>query len=87
MSDLNEPFVSAERIAEFISTPRPQVLKMTRAEVIRGYPTSGLQRRTWKYRISEVAEDIARLGTPARRNVNPSSPRSSRTKEINHGQE
>jgi hypothetical protein len=87
MSDSNEPFVSVERIVEFISTPRPQVLRMTRSKVIRAYPTSGQQRHTWKYRISEVAEDIARLGGAVRSIVKSSSPRSSRTKEMNHGQE
>ncbi len=36
-----EPYVKADKVAEFLSTPRREVLKLTRQGVITGYPISG----------------------------------------------
>ena len=82
-----EPFVSVEAVAEFLDMPRPQVLRLTRDGVLRAHPVSGSKRLTRKYRLSEVAEDIACLRQPARASVSCGSPRSSAAKEKKHGTE
>jgi hypothetical protein len=72
-----EPFVNVEAVAEFLDMPRPQVLRLTRNGVLRAHPVSGSKRLTRKYRLSEVAEDIACLHQPARASVSSGSPRGS----------
>jgi hypothetical protein len=59
-----EPFVDADRVAEFLSMPRREVLKLTREGTITAYPVSGRIRKTFKYRLSEVGEDIVLLRKP-----------------------
>ena len=51
-----EPFVDADTAAEFLSITRREVLKLTRQGVITGYPISGKLRKTYKYRLSVIAE-------------------------------
>jgi hypothetical protein len=53
-----EPFVDVEKVAEFLSMSRREVLKLTREGRISGYPISGKQRKTFKYRLSDVEADI-----------------------------
>ena len=53
-----ESFVDAEAVADFISVSRREVLKLTREGRITGYPISGKQRKTYKYRLSEVEKNI-----------------------------
>lgn len=81
MSETFEPFVDAQRVAEFLSMTKAQVLKLTRSGSIRAYPVSGIERHVWKYRLSEVAEDIAARRKPARSTMGLGSPQSSVTKE------
>jgi hypothetical protein len=81
MSETLEPFVTAEVVADFLSMPRAQVLKLTHSGSIRAYPVSGIERHVWKYRLSEVSEDIAARQKPARSTMVPGSPRSFVTKE------
>jgi hypothetical protein len=68
-----EPFVSAERIAEFLG--RRQVVQMARTGALPAHPISGQKRHIWVFRISEVSGHIAErctiiaLGSPNRRRV------------------
>ncbi len=72
-----EPFVNVEVVADFLDMPRPQVLRLTRRFVIRAYPICGKKRHVWKYRLSEVAEDIAGLRKQPQSTMGSGSPRSS----------
>jgi len=53
-----EPFVDADAVAEFLSLTRREVLKLTRSGTITGYPISGIVRKTFKYRLSIVADEM-----------------------------
>lgn len=70
-----EPFVSAERIAEFLGLTRRQVMQMARTGALPAHPISGQKRHIWVFRISEVTGHIAErctimaLGSPNRRHV------------------
>lgn len=55
-----ERFVTADEVAIFLSTTRHEVLRLTRAGTITGYPLSGKVRKTYKYLLSEVKEDVTR---------------------------
>jgi len=50
--------VDVEAIAEFLSMSRREVMKLTREGRITGHVISGNQRKTYKYRFSEVERDI-----------------------------
>jgi hypothetical protein len=81
-----EPFVDADRVAEFLSMPRREVLKLTREGTITAYPISGRIRKTFKYRLSEVGRDVALLRKPSR--IMASSPSGSSAKHRSlHGEE
>jgi hypothetical protein len=56
MPDSFEPFVDADRVAEFLSLTRREVLKLTRQGRITGYPCSGSKRVTYKYRLRARAK-------------------------------
>jgi hypothetical protein len=60
-----ERFVDAEVVADFLSMPRREVVKLTRENKLTAYPISGTRRLTYKYRLSEVAEDLANLRKPS----------------------
>jgi excisionase family DNA binding protein len=55
-----EPFVDANRAAEFLSVTRRRVLEMARAGQIPAYPVGDRSRRMWRFRLSELAEAIAK---------------------------
>ena len=74
-----EPFVDADRVAEFLSMPRREVLKLTREGKFTAYPVSGRIRKTFKYRLSEVERDVALLRKPSR--IIASSPSDSLAKQ------
>jgi hypothetical protein len=74
-----EPFVNADRVAEFLSMPRREVLKLTREGKFTAYPVSGRIRKTFKYRLSEVERDVALLRKPSR--IIASSPSDSLAKQ------
>jgi len=54
-----EPFVSAEVVAEFLSITRRQVLELARKGELPAHPLCSGRRRTWRFRLSEVSEDLA----------------------------
>lgn len=62
---LPEPYVDADVVAQYLSVPRREVLKLTRKGVITGYPISGRYRHVYKYKLSEVDRDIAKLRKPS----------------------
>ena len=50
-----EAFVDADTIAAHLKVTRRQVLEMTRRGAIPGYPLgTGLNRRIWRYKLSEI---------------------------------
>ena len=55
----NEQFVDPNRAAEFLSITRRRVLEMARAEEIPAHPIGRGRRKTWRFRLSELAEAIA----------------------------
>lgn len=55
----HEPFVSADKIAEFLHTKRRRVLQMVAEGTIPAHPISGRKRFTYAFRISEVAAAVA----------------------------
>lgn len=85
MSELVQPFASVEAVAEFLGIPRAQVLRLTRTGTIRAYPVSGRKRHVWKYRLSEVSEDITTQRKPAQSTMIPGSPQSFVTMEKKNG--
>lgn len=61
-----EPFVSAEKVAEFLDVAKREVLRLTRIGRIPGVPVDPtVKRRTWRYRLSEV--DAAMGAAPNRK--------------------
>jgi hypothetical protein len=61
-----EPSVDADKIAAFLDEPRKMIIKMARAGMITAYPFSGKVRKTYKFRRSEVAANMARLRRPSK---------------------
>jgi hypothetical protein len=59
---LIEPFLDAERGAEFLGITRRRLLAMARAKEIPGHPIGRGKRKTWRFRLSELAEAIAAEG-------------------------
>jgi len=51
-----EPFVDVEQAAEFLSIKRRRILEMARAGEIPAHPIGGGKRKTWRFRLSELAE-------------------------------
>lgn len=58
MSDC-EPFVDADRGGEFLNLTRRRLLEMARSGEIPAHPIGRGRRRTWRFRLSELAEAIA----------------------------
>jgi len=56
---LPEPFVDAEKAAAFLSLRPRRVLELARARTIPAYPLGDGQRRTWRFRLSEIASAVA----------------------------
>jgi hypothetical protein len=53
-----EPFVDADRAAEFLVVPRRRLLEMGRAGEIPAHPIGWGKRKTWRFRLSELADAI-----------------------------
>ena len=49
-----EPYVDADRAAEFLSLSRRRVLEMARAGILPGHPLGEGARRVWRFRLSEL---------------------------------
>ena len=75
----NEPFVPKEVVAEYLSLPVRKVLELARRRVIRAYPI-GCIRNQWRFRLSEVTDDIIALTKPAPTTISAAAPTSRRSK-------
>jgi excisionase family DNA binding protein len=53
-----EPFVDANKAAEFLVITRRRVLEMARAGEIPAHAIGEGQRKMWRFRLSELAEAI-----------------------------
>ncbi len=53
-----EGFVDATTAAEFLSVTRRRVLEMARASAIPAHPIGRAKRRTWRFRLSELAQAV-----------------------------
>ncbi len=64
-----EPFVDADRVAEHTSYERRTVLLWARKGLIRAYPPPGdlRQRNDWRFKLSEVDEDLRKQVNSPRR--------------------
>jgi len=54
-----EHFVDAACAAEFLGIKPRRLLEMARAGQIPGYPLGTGARRTWRFRLTEIAKAIA----------------------------
>lgn len=54
-----EPFVDAEKAAEFASMRRRRLLELARRGLIPAHPIGDGQRRQWLFRLSEIASALA----------------------------
>jgi hypothetical protein len=63
-----EPFVDERVVATFLGLTPRRILELARECVISSHPI-GHRRKTWRFRISEVAADLEHLKTPARANI------------------
>ena len=50
-----EPFVDAQKAAEFLNLRPRHVLELARAGSIPAYPVGNGQRRVWRFRLPELA--------------------------------
>lgn len=57
-----EPFVDAIRAAEFLCITPRRLAEMARAGEIPAHPIGSGRRKTWRFRLSEVAESVGRRG-------------------------
>ena len=53
-----ERFVGADEAAEFLCITRRRLLEMARVGEVPGYPIGGGKRKTWRFRLSELAEAV-----------------------------
>jgi hypothetical protein len=81
VTEQTEPFVTENVIAEYLSIPRKEVLKLTREQIITAYPYCGRVRKRYRYRLSEVTRDFARFRKEGR--INRSSPSDSEPEKTN----
>jgi hypothetical protein len=54
-----EPYVDASRAAEFLSIRRRRILEMARAGLIPAHPLGSGARKTWRFRLTELANSVA----------------------------
>jgi hypothetical protein len=60
-SQVSEPYVDADRAADFLQITRRQLLEMSRKRIIPGHRLgTGRHRTMWRYKISEVDFAVAR---------------------------
>ena len=55
---LPEPFVDAERAAEFLGIRPRRLLEMARAGELPAYPLGNGARRTWRFRLTEICKTV-----------------------------
>jgi excisionase family DNA binding protein len=82
-----EPFVDVDTAAEFLVITRRHLLELARAGEIPAHPIGGGRRKTWRFRLSEIADAIStenRTSTAPKPDIiGVGSPRS--RKEQSHG--
>lgn len=54
-----ERFVDADEAARFLSLTRRRVLDLARAGLLPGHPLGEGNRRTWRFRLSELSAAVA----------------------------
>jgi hypothetical protein len=54
-----EPFVDANRAAEFLVITRRHLLEMARAGEIPAHPIGSGKRKNWRFRLSEIADAVS----------------------------
>ena len=54
-----EPFVDAQKAADFLSLRRRRVLELARSGLIPAHPIGDGQRRVWHFLLSELASWLA----------------------------
>jgi hypothetical protein len=54
-----EPFVDASKGGEFLGITRRRMLELARTGKIPGHPMGLGKRKTWRFRLSELAEAMA----------------------------
>ncbi len=62
-----EPFVDADKAAEFLVITRRRVLEMARAGEIPAHAIGEGKRKMWRFRLSELAEAIVAKSRPPTR--------------------
>jgi hypothetical protein len=66
----HEPFVSADRAAEFLSIRRRHLLALARVGIAGAYALgTGHKRKIWVFRLSELAAAISQNGTNKNSNL------------------
>ena len=73
-----EPYVDAEKAAEFLAIKKRELLKRARLGELPGHPLPGRQRRKWRFRLSELAECMQ--ASSAQRKIPAAAPVSRRRK-------
>jgi hypothetical protein len=73
-----EPFVDADAVASFLSLERRLVLDWARSGDIPAHPLGRGKRRTWRFRLSEIAESILSNKKPTQCKILPGSPQAAR---------
>jgi len=60
MPESFEPYVAVDVVAEFLSCPPRVVTAMARRGEIPAHPLTGRMRKTWRFKISEVAAAVSK---------------------------
>jgi Helix-turn-helix domain len=63
-----EPFVDADRAAQFLVITRRRLLEMARAGEIPGHGLGQGKRKIWRFRLSELAEAVVAKSAAANSN-------------------
>jgi len=53
-----EPYVDAQKAADFLNLRRRRLLELARTGSIPAYPIGEGQRRVWRFRLSEIASAL-----------------------------
>jgi hypothetical protein len=65
-----EPFVSAEKAADFLDISRRYLLSLARKGIAGAYPLDGqAKRKVWVFRLSDLAAAIAKNADPETGNM------------------
>jgi hypothetical protein len=59
-SEALERFVDADEAATFLSLTRRRILELARAGKLPGHPIGESARRVWRFRLSELANALAK---------------------------